>query len=138
MHAAMRGADARNQLANAEGLGHIVVGAQLQRLHLVLFAVAHRHHQHRQARRRAANAAQRLNAANARHVDVQQHHIHGIRVQQLQRFLAARGLDDLKTKLAQRRPQRAADGGFVVHNHHSNRVLAHRVFLLISGAGIAA
>ena len=105
-----RRANARNQFARAEGLGHVIVRARFQRLHLVLFLVAHRQHQDRQPRRKAANAAQRLNAANARHIHIQQHRIVGPAAQQLQRLFAARGLRHLKSEFNQRRAQCPANG----------------------------
>ena len=41
---------------------------------------------------KAADAAQRLDAANAGHVDVEQNNIDGSGMEQLQGFFAARGL----------------------------------------------
>ena len=70
--AANRRADAGDQLARAEGLGDIVVGAQFERLHLILFLIAHRQHQDRQPGSEGANAAQRFNAADAGHIHIEQ------------------------------------------------------------------
>ena len=65
--AADGGADAGDQFAGAEGLGDVVVGAQFERLHFFLFAVAHREHQHGQARaqRRGCGAASRCRRCRA-------------------------------------------------------------------------
>jgi hypothetical protein len=37
---------AREQFVDAEGLGQIIIGANIQRAHLVLLAVTHRQHHH--------------------------------------------------------------------------------------------
>ena len=95
LDAANGGADAGNQLARAEGLGDVVVCAQVERLHLFFFLVANRQHQDGQPGSEGANAAQRLHAANAGHVHIQQDGIEGSAAQQLERLLAARGLGHL-------------------------------------------
>jgi hypothetical protein len=78
-HAAHRRANARNQLPRAEGLGNVIVRSRFQCLHLVFFLVANREHQDWQSRSKCADAPQRLNAADARHIHIKQNHIHGAR-----------------------------------------------------------
>ncbi len=136
--AAHRSANAGDQFARAEGLGDVVVGAQLQRLHFFLFLVAHGQHEDGQPGSKGANAAQRLHAANARHVDVEQNRIAGRGAQHLQSLFAARGFGHLKAELQQRRPQRPADGRFVVDDKNANSGLAHGEHLFSTGVGIAA
>ncbi len=72
-----RRADAGDQFAGAERLGNVIVRAEVERLHFVFFLVAHGQHQDRQPRSKSANAAQRLNAADARHIHVEQHSVVG-------------------------------------------------------------
>ena len=132
------GADARDQFANAEGLGDVVVGAEFERLHLFFFAFANGDHQNRQAGSKSADAAQGLNAADAGHVDVEQDHVDVAGVQQLQRFFAARRFSDLKAEFNERRAQGSADGRFVVDDKNANGRLVHDDFLFCTGAGIAA
>ena len=123
LHAANRRADAGNQLPRAEGLGDIVVGAQFQRLHLILFRVAHREHEDGQPGRQGAHAAQRLDAADAGHIHVEQDNVEAAGAQHLQSLFAARGLHHLKAEFDQRRAQRPADGRFIVDKKNANRSL---------------
>ncbi len=48
--AAQMGADAGQQFLNAEWLGHVVVGAGIERLDLRALVIANRKHQHRRLR----------------------------------------------------------------------------------------
>ena len=138
MNPANRRANARDQFARAEGLGNVVVRAKFQRLNLFFFAVAHRQHQHRQPRSKRADAAQRFDSADARHVDVEQHHVVSAGMQQLQRLFSARCFAELKSKLGQRRPQRAADRGFIIDDKNANGGLIHYDSLFRAWAGMAA
>ena len=106
----MGGANARDEFANAEGLGDVVVGAQFKRLHFFLFAFADSDHENGQAGREGADAAQGFNAADAGHVDVEQDHVDVAGVEQLQSFFAARGFSDLEAEFNERRAQGSADG----------------------------
>ena len=131
-------ADAGNQLARTEGLGHVIVRAQLQRLHLVFLLVANGEDQHRQPGREGADAAQRLDAPDSRHIHIQQHRVEDAAAQRLQRLLAARGLHHLKAQLDQRRAQRPADRRFIVHHKNANGRLIHFVDSFCAAAGMAA
>ena len=125
LDAAHRGADACNQLAHAEWLGDIVVRAQLQRLDLLLFRIAHGEHENGQPWRKGANAAQGFNAADSGHIHVKQNHIKAACAQRLESLFAARDIHDLKAELHQRRPERPADGRFIVNNKNANCCLCH-------------
>src|SRR5580698_5811155 len=131
-------AHTRNQFARAERLGDVIVGAQVERLYLFFFLVAHCQHENRQARRGGANAAQRLHAADARHVHVEKHRIERRRSEQLQRLFAARGFGHLEPEFRERRPQRPADCGLVVDHKNANGLRVHYFFLFSTGAGMAA
>ena len=124
--AAYGGADAGDQFANAEGLGHVVVGAEIEGFHLVFLLVAHGEHEHGQAGSKSADAAQRFNAADAGHIDVEQDTTSKLLARSsLQRLFAARGLGHLKAELNQRGAQGPADGRFVVDNKNANGRLVH-------------
>ncbi len=68
---ANRGADPGNEFTNTEGLGDVVVGAHLECVYLLLFAIAHGQHQNGQARREDPDPAQRLDPADSGHIDIQ-------------------------------------------------------------------
>ena len=65
LDAPQRRADAGQQLLGAERLGDVVVGAGVERAHLVAFGAARREHQDRHARR-LAHAAADLDAVDIR------------------------------------------------------------------------
>ncbi len=138
LNAADRGADAGDQFASAEGLGDIVVGAQFERLDLLLFAVAHGKHENGQAGGEGTDAAQGFNAADAGHIDIEQDDVEAPGAQHLQSLFAARCLDHLKAELDQRRPQRSADGRFIVDEKNANHSLVHQETLFCAVAGMAA
>src|SRR6202034_1157060 len=64
MDAAVRGANARDELANAERLGDVVVCTEFKRFNLFFLAVQDRHHEHGQPGCEGADAPERLNPAD--------------------------------------------------------------------------
>src|SRR5260370_15418223 len=60
------------QLACLKWLGHIVVGAGLQRLDLVIFTIADRQHKNRHFRVYAPDAPASLYTPHSRHIDIEQ------------------------------------------------------------------
>ena len=135
---AYRRANARNQFPCAERLGNVIVRSRFQCLHLVFFLVANREHQDWQSRSKCANAPQRLNAADTRHIHIKQNHIHGARAQQLQRLFAARCFGHLEAELNQRWAQCSANRRFVVNNKNPDYGLAGHVLPFCVESGIAA
>jgi hypothetical protein len=127
--AAVRGADAGDELADAEGLGDVVIRALLKRGNLFFFGVTDGDHEHGQARGEGADAAQGFNAADAGHVDIEQDNVNGRGVKELQRLFTARGFKDLEAQLSERWPQGAANGGFIIDNKNTDRGLVHWTFL---------
>ena len=125
VHAAVRSADTRYEFADAEGLGDVIVGAKLESFNLFLFTVANCHHKHRKPGRKSANAAQRLNAADTWHVDVEKDNIDRRGMKQLQGFFAARRLEHLKPEFRKRRPECPANRRFVVNDENANCGLIH-------------
>jgi hypothetical protein len=88
--------DARQRDVEVDRLGHVVVGAELERLDHVLVAVLGGDHDDRQVDERAglAHLAQRLDAAHPRHHHVEQHGVDAVRVDQLERARPALGGED--------------------------------------------
>src|ERR1039457_6152768 len=84
-----RGSDARDELASAERLGDVIVGAQIEGQHLLFFLVAYGEHEDRQPGSEAANAAQRFHSADARHIHIEQDCIVDGGAEHLQRLLSA-------------------------------------------------
>ena len=70
MQAAKDGVDARDQLTDRERLGDVVVGAGIERGHLVLFGIAHRKNDHRNVRAGTDGTAG-FQASHAGHVHIQ-------------------------------------------------------------------
>src|SRR3984885_9380240 len=68
-----RSTDSCRQLAGLKGLGHIVVGAGIQCLDLVVFTVTHRQHKNRQPGEDLPDAPTGLDTSDSRHVDVEKH-----------------------------------------------------------------
>src|SRR5260370_852898 len=64
--------DSGRQLACLKWLGHIVVGAGLQRLDLVILTIADRQHKNRHFRVDASDASTGLYTSYSRHIDIEQ------------------------------------------------------------------
>ena len=93
--------DARQQRLGAEGLGQVVIGAQVQRFHEVLLFAARRQHHHGHITARADGRAD-FEARGAGHVDVEDHEIRRLGVERSQRTRPIAGLDDEISRLRQR------------------------------------
>src|SRR5664279_2783983 len=85
MDASYGGANAGYEFSNPEWLGHVIVGTEFQRMHLFVFAIAHREHEHREPRSEQSNAAEGLNATNSGHIEIKQHSVKGLSAKQVQR-----------------------------------------------------
>src|SRR5687767_9780119 len=83
--------DPAQQLAQAERLGQVVVGAQLQADDLVDLLVAGGEHEHRGFRARGAQPAEDLEAVHARQADVEQDQVRGGPGGDLQALLTGAG-----------------------------------------------
>ena len=70
-----QGTHARFQLLQAEGLGHVIVGPQIQTLDALFDGVGSRQDQHRQAVVAAAQATQHLQAMHTRQAQIQDQQI---------------------------------------------------------------
>jgi hypothetical protein len=103
--AAQDGADARQQLARLEGLGQVVVGAELQAddpVHRVALGGEHQHRHLAGVARQRAHAAAHFQAVDVRQHQVQHHQVGrgtGGRVfQQVQAGLRVDGVGDTETR----------------------------------------
>ena len=88
-HPAEHGADAREELLDVERLGHVVVGAGVERGDLVGLAVARGQHHDRNVAERA-HPAQHLDAVDVGEPEVEQHDVGPAVGDQHDRILAAR------------------------------------------------
>ena len=98
--AAQRGAQAGEQLVHPERLGHVVVGAGVERRDLVGLAVAHRQHDDRH-RAPAPQPADHVDAVDAREPEVEDHDVGVVARRELERLLAVGGEVDLVAAGAQ-------------------------------------
>ena len=112
-------AQARQQLLGAERLGHVVVGAEIERLHLVGLRVARREHDDRHGRPAADDAAH-LDARHIRQPEIEEHEIGRVLAHLMESVCAARGGRYLVSVRAQEEPDRRLNGGLIVHEQHAH------------------
>jgi hypothetical protein len=119
--APQRGAEPRHQLARAEGLGHVVVGAGLERLDLCVL-LAHRAEHEDGHRRPLAQAAGELDAAAVGEHEVDDGGVRRAHGGAVERLLHRGGLDHVVAGLAQDDLQRAQDLALVVDHEHPGEI----------------
>ena len=122
-HAPQRGAEARHELARAEGLGHVVVGAGLERLDLRVLLAHGAEHEDRH-RGPLAQAPGELDAAAVGEHEVDDRGVGRAHGGAIERLLHRGGLDHLVAGLAQDDLQRAQDLALVIDDQHA-RQIAH-------------
>ena len=126
--AAERGVHARHQLAHAEGLGQVVVGADLERVHLVVLAAARRDHDDR-----GDDALGTCALGHRPAVEAGKHQIDDGDVGALEAELAESALTvlrplDVETAMPEVRADRARDHPVVLdqqYRWHGSKVRAH-------------
>ena len=109
------GADARQQLGGAKGLDQIVVGAVIQRLHLVVLVVAGGYHHHRQVRP-LAHGLEHLHAVHVGEPQIQHDHIGAVGGDHGQSLLAAADNDGIEAVGGEDHGNKVADGLLVLHD----------------------
>ena len=120
VHAAQDGPHAAAQLGDPDRLGHVVVGAGLEREHRVGLAVAGGDGDHVRGLAGAAQAPADLDAVGTRpEPDVEQHEVEGLRRQGVQRGAAVGRLDDVVAVARQRAGHHLAQIGVVLHHEHA-------------------
>ena len=111
--------DARHQLAHGEGLGDVVIGAQLQSPHAVGLLRACGEHDHGNVDATAAQLMAHVPAAHTGHHDVEQDQIRRLAARQVQARLCiggGKGLEALEAKIVL---DASHDLGLVVHDQDS-------------------
>ena len=116
--APQQGLDAAHQLAQAEGLGQVVVRAQLQADDLVHLLVARGQEQDRRLVARAAQPAQHLEAVDARQADVEDHEVGCVVRRELEAFFAVARDGDLVALLLECVLDAPRDGVFVLDDQN--------------------
>src|SRR5580698_6510578 len=89
-----RSAESRDQLAQLEGFGYVIVSACIQRFDFAILAPLHRQHDNGQACKVATKHAAYLNATHAGHVDIEEYNVELCRPCERQRLLTTRRLND--------------------------------------------
>ena len=118
-HSPQRDANPGHQFLGTERLGHVVVGAELQRLDLVGFGAARREDDDRQ-RRAGAHTATDFGPVDIRQSQVEHHQIRRPRSHRRERLFAARRDLDLVAARAKQRRHRALNRDFVVDEQNSS------------------
>ena len=115
---------ARKQFVHAEGLGDVIVGAEIERLDLADLVAAARQHHDRDGLVARAHHPQQFQALHVRQSKIENDEI-GILRQQLERGLAVRRLQDVVALRAQAHAQQFADGRLVIDHENLERGRAH-------------
>jgi hypothetical protein len=113
--AAERGANAREKLLDAEGLGDVVVGASIEGDDFVALGTADGKHDDGSVGG-AANFAARFNATDAGKVHVEQNEVGLLPADEIDGFFAGGGFEDDIAAKRKSGPKGASDLGFVVDN----------------------
>ncbi len=125
--AAQHGAHAHQQLAQPEGLGDVVVRAQIEAANDIRFLLFGGDHDHRDARF-AAQVADELVAVHVGHHDVQQDQVGVGLVEDLQRLAPVGGGQHLEILAAEKIAQQHLHVACIIH--HQNFAL-HRCIISI-------
>ena len=110
---------ARQELAHVERLGHVVVGAGVQRAHLVVAVRAGGQHEHRAGEPRA-QPGEHLRAVQVGQAEIEDDHVGVLGGGGAQRRPAVGGVDDVVAGGPQRDPERAGDLRVVVDDQHAD------------------
>ena len=122
--AAQDGLHPGDELARAERLGDVVVGAELEAEDAVDLAVAGGEEQHRHVARGAQSAAH-LEAVDVGQADVEQHDLRPMLRDQLEPAFAVRGLQHSESGLAQVHVEQVGDVRIVLDHHDGALALRH-------------
>src|SRR5581483_7994751 len=115
LDAAHRGTQARKQLLDAEGLRHVVVGARVERGHLLALVADDRKNDDGDAAPRAQLAAD-VGAASVRQDEIENDGVGRRQCGRGERSLGRVGSVDVVARAAQARLQRAQDVRLVIHH----------------------
>src|SRR6266508_1108084 len=120
--------DARDELARAEWLGHVVIGAELQAAVLVLLEAARRQHDHRQVALRA-DLLEDGEAIVARHREIEHDQVRLSAADDAKRLLPIGRLDRLEilARILERAAHERTDVGLVVDDEDFQSAFAGTV-----------
>ena len=121
---AQGGAQPGEQLVHAERLGDVVVGAEIERLHLAGFVTATREHDDGNALVAGANGLQQIEPLRVGQAEIENDQV-GRLVEQIERRLAVRRLDDLITLRGEAHAQQLADRWLVIDHQYADRSGTH-------------
>ena len=118
--AAQQRADARDELADAERLGQVVVGAALESEDLVGFLAPRREHEDRHVAvgRVAPDGAADGDAVESRQHQIEDHEIERLGARQAQPFVAVADRDGLQSLEREVQRDEVADVGLVLDHQH--------------------
>src|SRR6185503_10117298 len=131
------GTNARDKLARAEWLGHVIIRSRFERFHFVLLLIANGQHENGKSRSEGANAAERFNAADTWHIHIEQNGVVGAAAQKLKRLFAPSRLSHLKAKLDKWRSKRPADCRLIIDDKDADCRLANHFLPFCDSSGIA-
>ena len=115
--AAQHRADARQQLARAEGLGEVVIGAELESHHPVGF-LAHAGEDDHRDLRLGAQLAQQLHAVLAAQTQIEQHQVDHVAAEDLHEFGTAGAAGDTERVLPEVLLDQLAHRRVVIDHQH--------------------
>ena len=118
--AAQQRAHARQHLLEVEGLGHIIVGAGIEALHLVAPAVARGQHQHRHGAAGAPPGLEHRDAVHLGQADVEDDGVVGLGLAEIVALLAVEGAVDHVAGVGQRRRELAVEIGIVLDDEETH------------------
>ena len=118
--AAAEGLDAREQLADRERLGQVVVRACPKPRYLVVLGAAGGEHQHGKRRSCPAQPAAHLDAVDVRQHQVEDHEIEGLASAELDRRLAKLRDHDLVAGCQEQVPETLAEGRLVLDDEDAH------------------
>ena len=112
------GADAREQLLEAERLRHVVVGAPLEPVHGVVDLVTSGEHHDLDPGSASAELAEHLVAVDPRQADVEDHHVEGVGAELRERLLPRRRDDGREAVRTQALVEERGDTLLVLDDQH--------------------
>ena len=122
--AAQQRAHARQHFLEMEGLGHVIVGAGVEALHLVAPAVARGQHEHRHGAPIAPPGFQHRDAIHLWQADVEDDGVVGLELAQIMAFLAVEGAIDDIAGVGQRGGELAVEVGVVLDDEKAQGIIS--------------
>ena len=127
VHSSQRRANARQQFLSTKGLGDVVIGARIQRSHLVAFGTASRQDEDWNAGR-LSHLTAHINAVHVRQTEVEHDQIRLVAFDGIQTRSPGHRRRDLVPARTEQGSHGAQDVGLIVHDEDTGRhiLLGHR------------